>query len=140
MNSIPKSFWIISTLALLWNLMGLGAYASHLSMTPEAIAELPSAEQALYEDYPSWLTIVFGLATICGTLGCVSLLLKKAWAIPLFIISLVAVIIQNAYSFGATNVLEVYGVVPLIMQILVILFGVYLIYFSRDAKAKGYIS
>ena len=46
----PKSFWILSGVALVWNLMGVMAYVVQSLMPDEAIAALPVAERALYEN------------------------------------------------------------------------------------------
>lgn len=139
-NSIPKSFWIISIAALIWNLMGLSAFFMQVMMTPETLATLSSEEQALYNATPSWLNLVFGMAVIAGTLGCIALLLRKSMAIPILILSLIAVIAQNAYYLLLTDAMQVYGVTALIMPAMVIIIGAYLIYFARDAQSKAWIS
>lgn len=139
-NSIPKSFWIISIAALIWNLMGLSAFFMQVMMTPETLATLSSEEQALYNATPSWLNLVFGMAVIAGTLGCIALLLRKSMAIPILILSLIAVIFQNAYYLLLTDAMQVYGVTALIMPAMVIIIGAYLIYFARDAQSKAWIS
>lgn len=139
-NSIPKSFWIISIAALIWNLMGLSAFFMQVMMTPETLAALSSEEQALYNATPSWLNVVFGVAVIAGTLGCIVLLLRKSMAIPILIVSLIAVIVQNAYYILLTDAMQVYGVTALIMPAMVIIIGAYLIYYARDAQSKAWIS
>ena len=139
-NSIPKSFWIISIAALIWNLMGLSAFFMQVMMTPETFATLSSEEQALYNATPSWLNVIFGVAVIAGTLGCIVLLLRKSMAIPILIVSLIAVIVQNAYYLLLTDAMQVYGVTALIMPAMVIIIGAYLIYYARDAQSKAWIS
>lgn len=93
----PKSFLIISIIALLWNLMGTMTFFMEVFITPEALAALPDAESALYENTPLWLHIVFGIAVFGGTLGCVLLLMKKSVALPIFIISLLTILTQMGY-------------------------------------------
>lgn len=136
----PKSFWIISIIALLWNLMGTMTFFMEVFITPEALAALPDAERALYENTPPWLHIVFAIAVFGGTLGCVLLLMKKRLAVPLFIISLVAVITQMGYWLLINDVMAVHGPSSAIMPLLVILVAAFLVWYSYNAKGKGWIS
>ncbi len=40
-------FWIISVVALIWNLMGVGAFVMQLTMSDEAKAKLPELQQTI---------------------------------------------------------------------------------------------
>jgi len=108
-------------------------------ITKETLAALPEAERILFESTPLWLKTVFGIAVFSGTIGCILLLLKKAWAIPIFIISLIAVAIQMTYSSIMTEAIEVYGIAVLIMPIVVIAICIFLILYAKKAKARGWI-
>ena len=52
----PRSFLIIGIVALLWNLMGVMSYIMQVTMSPEALANMPEAERALMESLPAWAT------------------------------------------------------------------------------------
>jgi len=134
------SFWIISVVALLWNLSGVMNFFMEVFIAQEALAVLTDAQRELYESTPGWLKIFYGIAVIGGTLGCIALLIKKSLAIQLFIISLTAIVIQMSYSLFMTKAVEVYGIISAIMPIIVIGIGVFLIWYSRKAKTKGWIS
>ena len=139
-SKIPGWFWAVAGVALLWNIFGFLAFIMQLVMTPEMIAALPEAERSLYENFPSWVYIPFGAAVIGGTFGCVLLLMKKALAFELFIVSLVGVLVQNGYSFFMTNAAEVLGTQAIVMPLVVIGIGVGLIMFSSAMKKRGYLS
>ena len=136
----PTSFWIISIVALIWNLMGLWSFFAHWKM-PQSVKDAMKPEAlALMESYPSWTYIVFAIATFGGLLGCILLLMRKSAAKQVFLISLVAILIQMGYSLFMTNSIEVYGTVQaMIMPILIILIGIYLVYFSGKSIANGWI-
>lgn len=133
------SFWVIGIIALLWNLSGLMSFFMDVFMSAETLAALTDEQRVLYESTPSWLKIFYGIAVIGGTLGCIALLIRKSFAIELFIISLVAVLIQMCYSLFLTNAVEVYGIISAIMPIVVIGIGVFLLWYARSAKTKGWI-
>ena len=68
------------------------------------------------------------------------LLLRKAWAVPLFVLSLLAVIVQNIAALFVADALQVMGPTSAIMPLLVLGIGIYLIIYSRSARDKGWIS
>ena len=136
----PRSFLIISAAALAWNLLGVMSYLMEVTRSPEALAQMSEAERALIESLPSWVTGAFAIAVFGGTLACVALLLKKAWAPPLFLVSLVAIILQMGYWLFMTSAMEVYGTEAVFMPLLVTVTGIFLVCYSRVAKAKGWLS
>ncbi|MGY0392460.1 hypothetical protein ACW5R3_07905 [Bizionia sp. KMM 8389] len=136
----PRAFWIISILAIIWNLMGVGAFLSQLFITPEILENLPEAEQALYANIPGWVTAAFAVAVFGGTIGSIGLILRKSWARFVFIISLIGIVLQMTYNFFISNTMDVYGPGAIVMPIMVLIIGVFLVYYSKSAIAKGWIS
>ncbi len=140
-NKAPTIFWIVSTVALLWNLMGCFQFFAEYSFwkNPESRDVLPEAMRGLYELMPPWLYIVFALAVLSGVLGCIGLLMRKSWCIALFYISLIAVLVQNVYLYLMTDIMKALGPSTYIMPSVVILFAIFLLYYSKSAKSKGWI-
>lgn len=136
MEKPPGWFWIVSIVALLWNLMGALAYLQQAFMTEEALAALSEPERLLLETRPAWATAAFALAVWGGLLGCVALLLRKKWARPVLIISLIGILVQMIHSFFISKNLEVYGPGEISMPILIILIGIGLVFFARIATRK----
>ncbi|PHQ30626.1 hypothetical protein [Leeuwenhoekiella nanhaiensis] len=136
----PRSFWIITSLAIFWNLMGFIAFTSQSFMSSAMLAELPPDQAELIRQTPQWLKGVFAVATITGLLGSFLLVLLRSAATTLFLISLVGVLIQMGYSLFATNALQVYGILQgLLLPLFVVIIAVYLYIFSRRCAAKGYL-
>ncbi|SEA03093.1 hypothetical protein SAMN05443667_101672 [Flavobacterium gillisiae] len=138
-TTIPKWFWAVAIFSLLWNLMGVSSFYLQVSMTGEALKTLSLAEQELYNSYPLWTFIAFAFAVFGGIIGSVGLLMKKKWAKPAFIISLLAIIPQMIQNLFFTNAREVYGPGTEVMPILVIIFGVFLVWFSTFGIRKGWL-
>ena len=68
-------------------------------------------------------------------------LLRKKWATPLFLISLLAVLINNSYSFFATNSAEIYGTLNgIIMPLIIVAISIFLYMYSKKVAANGLIS
>lgn len=136
----PTWFWVISGVALAWNLLGVMAYLGQTMMSPEDIAKLPLEEQNLYTNIPAWTTAAFATAVFGGALGSSLLLLRKALAKPVFMISMAGIIIQMVYNFFISKAFNVYGPGAAVMPIMVILIGAGLIFFSIRAKNNGWLT
>ena len=136
----PRSFWIISGLALLWNLLGLATYLMYVKMTDEALAALPDAERMLYENTPEWVTAMYAIAVTAGTIGSALLLLRKSWAVPVLLVSLIAVLVQASYTLFMSSAVEVLGVQAVIMPLVVVVIGVFLVWYSRKSRERGWIT
>lgn len=137
--STPKSFWIISGIALAWNLMGVAAYLMHVMMPPEALAAMSEAERALYTTAPSWVTGAYAVAVFGGALGSVGLLLRKTWATFVFVVSLVGILAQMGYTLLVQNTIEVMGIGIVVMPLVIIAIAIYLVWFSRNAAKVGHL-
>lgn len=132
-------FYMVGGLALLWNLLGLLAFIGQVTMTDESIEGLPEAQQELYRNIPTWAMIAFAVAVICGTLGSIGMVLRKSWCVPLFVISLLAVLVQNVYFFFLSDTLKVMGNQALIMPIMIILIGIFLVLLSSWAQSRNWL-
>lgn len=139
-TKIPKWFWVVAIIFLLWNIMGVLSFFAHTFITEEAMATLPENERALYGQYPFWVTIIFAIAIFFGLFGAIALLLKKKIAKLAFIISLCAIIPQMIHNMFFTTSIEVYGLVQAaIMPTLVVVFGIFLVWFSYYGIKKNWL-
>ena len=136
----PLGFWITSVLALLWNLLGVTMFFVQTNLPPEALAALPVDQRQLYESTPAWVNGAFAVAVFAGLLGSVTLLLHRRLALPLFALSLLAVLVQMGYTYLATPALQVYGPAGLALPIVLIVIAVFLVWFARRSIARGWIS
>lgn len=136
----PVWFWVVTVLALLWNLMGVAAYLNTVYMTPEGLAEMTPEQQTFFQNTPGWVTGAYALAVFGGALGCLLLLLKRRLALSLLIVSLVAVLVQNFYYFVQTNALEVFGAFQaVVMPVVVIVICLLLVMLARKAISNGWV-
>jgi hypothetical protein len=133
-------FWFVGGAALIWNLFGLIVYFMQVSASPEQLAANYDQEQIdLILNTPKWATSAFAIAVNAGVLGSLFLLLRKAWAIPLFWISLVAVLIQNVNTFVLTDTVALFGNTPVFIQSAITVIAVLLVWYSRATKNKGWL-
>ena len=133
-------YWFISALALLWNFGGVMAFIGQVTMKPEDIEKLTAAQQAAMVGLPTWMTAVFAIAVFAGALGCLLLLLRKSVAIWLFVISLIAVLIQQIYWWVLSDIGKSMSSQDLVMTISIPIVAIFLIWFARMAKGRGWVS
>lgn len=141
-SKVSVWFWIIAVLALLWNLMGIGNFLAYVMLSPETLAENYTAEQVeLLSTYPSWTTIFFGLATIGGFIACIGLLFRKRWALGMFVLSLLGVVVQQGHTLLTTNAIKVFGDFQgLYLPIAIIVVSIFMIWFTKSSIDKRYVA
>ena len=136
----PRSFYVIGALALAWNLIGVAIYVMQVTMTDEAMAQLEPAQRALMEATPTWLIAVYALAVNAGALGSLLLILRKTWAVPVLVLSLICIVVQMGYSLTMTDAMAVFGGAVVAQSALITAIGVYLVWYSRRAKDNGWLN
>lgn len=137
--AVPFWYWVIATLALLWNLMGCANFALIVFATDVALKDMTEVQQAWARSIPTWIYFVFGLAVSTGVAGCVGLFLRKGWTIVVFGICLLAVIVQQVYTMLILGGLQVMGPKGAVIPSLVVAFAAALLWFSWFARGRGWM-
>ena len=138
-TSPPVWFWVISIIALLWYLMDMSAFFMRVFMTGDAIMAMPENQQHLFQNFPLWVNIVFACEVFGGTLGCIGLLLRKKWALPLFVVSILGVLSQTSHIFFLTDAVSTMGAPAVVMPLVAILIGTGMIVLAKSAISKGWL-
>jgi hypothetical protein len=135
-------FWVIAGVMLTWNLIGLMFYYQQSTLTEAVMldAGLTAQQIAHILDTPAWGHSGYAVAVNAGVLGAIFLLLRKAWAVPFFIASLVGALVQDLDAIVLRDALDAWGTGALWLPIIVIVICVVEIWYARGAKAKGLIS
>jgi hypothetical protein len=134
------SFWAISIIALLWNVMGVDQYIQQAYMTDAFKAMYTEEQLEMITSAPSWVTAVFAIAVFGGLLGSLALLLRKKIAKTLFTISLIGIIAQMYYNLFVIDSVAIYGPGAAIMPIMVLGFALFLLWYAKFAEKKNLIS
>ncbi len=116
------------------------AFVAQMLMTPEMLATLPPAEQALYANIPMWVNIAFACAVFGGTMGSILLLLRKTLSLPVLLVSVIGVVVQMYHSFFMIDSIEVYGPGGMVMPIMVLIIAIVLVFAANKAKRSGWLS
>ena len=136
----PIWFWVVSSVALIWNLLGLTQFVFFITMTEETLANMPAEQAELYRNIPSWVTICFSIGIFCGVAGSIFLLIRKKWALPVFALSLLGILGQMSHMFFISDTIKVMGPASFIGPVFIILVGAVLVWFSHFSGNKGWLT
>lgn len=128
----PAWYWLVAVACLLFESAGAYLFANSLMLDP---ATLPLDQRAIFDATPQWMSIAWAIAIGAGFLGAIGLLLRRRFAEPLLLVSLIAVAVQFSGLFLVRQLRELtpedHLMVPVV--ILLLAYG-----FWQTAKlAKG---
>ena len=83
--------------------------------------------------------MAFAFAVFNGALGCLLLILNRALAKVILIISLLAVLVQMFHAYFISNAWEMFGPGGAIMPVMVIIVAIYLVWLSNMAIQKSWL-
>jgi len=132
----PWHLWVVGVLTLLWNAVGVADYlATQLEI--EAYMSQFSPEQLTYfYGFPSWLVAFWALAVWSAFAGSLALLFRSRFAAPLFLLSLISMLVTSVYNFGFSRGAEVMGQGGVIFSIVIAVISVALVIYSRAMVAR----
>ncbi len=137
------SFWVVSIALLLWGLGGALIYIAYFIETPEEFAQAAEtiANRQAYADYvaniPYWAIAVGMLAAVTRLLGAIGLLLRRDWALPLYIISVVFFLGALYRGFVLANVSNVMSGLHITVELVFLALSIFAVWFARENKSKG---
>ena len=129
-------YWVICVLALVWNGFGAADYLAYHLDTPAYEARMEADAVSYFNSLPGWLMWAWALAVWGGILGWVLMLLRSRFALPAFVVSLVAMVINFGYWIP-TGGLSIMPVAGLVVTAFVVAGAVFAVWFARRARAKG---
>lgn len=135
---VPTWFWIGAGLALLFEALGSYLYLAEVTMTAAQIAALPIDQGAMLAGRPSWYYAAFAVAVWVGLAGAALLLLRRKLAVPMLLVSLVAVVVQFS-SVVLVPAMRVTSSDELLVPIIVFVacYGIFML--ARIANRRGWL-
>ena len=132
-NKLPIYFWIVGIIAFVWNAFGVYTYLVQAFMIDEELSNISNATKNLFDNLPAWYISVFAIAVFAGLLGAMSLLIRKRWAYILFVISFLAVAIQQFYVLTVINPRDIF------LSLSSIVIAAFLVWFSKRAATRQWL-
>jgi hypothetical protein len=136
--SPPMWFRIVAWLAVLWNLFGVWSYLAHVQVAPP-MQEMTAEQVALEASVPVWVTAAFAVAVFAALVGSVGLVLGRAWARSLLILSLLCILVQMGWMVLLSEAIAVHGNQALILPAFIILVAVLLVWAAGTGVKRGWL-
>lgn len=134
-------FNLVALLFVLWGIAGCAALYGHIAFGPAIDPNASDWDRAYYAGLPGWFTWVYAAAVLGGLFGSIALLMRSRLARPLFLVSLVAVIVQFGWVFAATDLLAQKGAAATVpFPLFIAVMAVLQIWFAGYAERRGWIS
>lgn len=105
----PWHLWVVGIVGLLWNAMGAMDYIMTETRNEQYMSAFTPEQLEFFYGLPIWVIASWAIAVWGGVLGCILLLLRKAIAVPVFMVSFIAMVITSFHNFVISNGLEAIG-------------------------------
>jgi hypothetical protein len=132
----PWHLWLVGGVALLWNAFGGFDYIMTQTRNAAYLAQFTAEQRAYFESFPMWMEAVWGIGVWGAVAGSLLLLLRRNWAFPAFLASLIAFVIGVVYGqISGGN--AVMGSTGLIFSAVIFLLGLGFVLYSRAMARRG---
>ena len=135
----PRAYRWVAILALVWNLIGLAMFWLQVTMDPARLATLPDPQRQVYLATPGWVNVAFAFAVLGGVLGALALLLRRRWAVPMFQVSLLGLLVQLIGGYAVTPAWQAFGPAGLAMPALLLVVALALLFYARRCALRGWL-
>lgn len=136
----PIHLWIVGVVALLWNLMGAFDYLATQTRMESYMSQFSDEQLAYFYGFPAWVVSCWAFAVWGGLAGAVGLLLRKRWAVWMFGISLVGMILTSIYNFVLSSGAEIMGTGAAIFTVVIAALAIFLLLYSRWLATKNVLT
>lgn len=136
----PAWFRIVAVVLVLWGVAGVFACIQQFRLGAEAMGPSDAWYREVYAALPAWYNWVYAVAVGAGLAGSVALLVRSGTARALYIVSLIAVIVQFGWLFATTDIIAVRGFAASAgFPIFIVAVAVFQIWLAGYATRRGWI-
>ena len=141
MRAKSYSRWtaVIGGILLLWNLIGVAFYVIQATQDLAVLARTDPYQAHLFATMPTWGWLAYLVAVVAGTLGAAALLLRSRWAVPLFMLSVVGIVVQFGRTFLMTDLWAVKGPAAAAFPLFIFLVGLFQLWFAMRLRKQGFL-
>lgn len=139
LGKIPTWFRVVAVAGLLWELFGVAMYLMHVGILPNDTSQMSEAERSLMASSPTFVTALFAIGVFAGAIGALGLVMRRRWARPVLIVSLVAVVLQFGSWLLLTDAIAVVGPTVFVMPLIIVLVALALVWLAGMAAQRGWL-
>lgn len=137
MTKVPRHLWIVGVLAVLWNAMGAMDYTATQFRVEAYLSGYTPEQLAYFFGFPAWAVATWAIAVWSALVASLGLLLRKAWAVWLFGVSIVAMMITGIYNFALSEGIALMGTGALAFTAVIWIVAFGLFFYARAMSQRG---
>lgn len=135
----PWHLWLVGLVGLLWN--GFAAF-DYLSTNIQGEAYMrqmgmTDAQISHFNAMPSWMMAVWAIGVWGGVLGASLLLLRRKWALHVFVASLAAFLVSLVYTYVLTDGVQIMGQTVMIMNGVILVGCLFFAWYAWTMTKRG---
>ena len=135
-HAIPAWFWVAAGLALLFEAFGCYMYLAQVTADH---ASLPLDQRAMWDATPTWMFAAYAIAVWVGLIGAALLLMRRKFAVPVLLVSLIAVVVQFSGLFLVPQLRQTVPDTALAAPIAIIVMCYAIFHLARLADKRGWL-
>jgi hypothetical protein len=95
----PWHLWVLGILGILWSALGAFDYLMTVTRNPAYMGQFPQAFQDYFYGLSWWYYAIWAVGIAGGLLGCIALLARSRWAVPLLALALLNTLFSLTCGF-----------------------------------------
>ena len=139
-SGVPTHLWVVGFISLLWNAMGCLDYVLTELHIEAYTMQFTAEQQDFFHDFPGWVVAAWAVAVWGGLLGSLMLLLRKRIAVPIFLVSFIAMVITTFHNYVLSNGLEVLGGFALGFSAVIFVIALALYVYAWAMRKRGVLA
>ena len=136
-SKAPRHLWIVGVLAVLWNAIGAFDYSATQLRLDWYMSSFTPEQLAYFYGFPAWAVAAWAVAVWSSLGGSVGLLLRKHWAVGLFGLAIVAMMVTSIYNFGLSDGAALMGPGAIAFSIVIWVIAFALFFYARAMARRG---
>jgi hypothetical protein len=137
----PKHLWVIGLVALLWNAYGAMDYVMTQTRNESYLSAFTPEQLDFFFSFPAWLVALWAIAVWGGLLGSIVLLMRKRLAVPVFLVSVIAMATTSIYNYVFSNGMEIMGdAFSIVFTAVIFLVALGLWWYARSMADRGVLA
>jgi hypothetical protein len=127
----PIHLWIIGILAVLWNAGGAFDYVATQLQLESYMSRFTPEQLDYFYGLPVWVVAAWAIAVWSSLLGALALLLRKSWAVTLFGLAILGLLVTTVHNFALSNGAEIMGEMAVNFTLVIWIIAVVLFLYAR---------
>jgi len=136
-SKTPVHLWIVGVLAILWNAAGAFDYTATQMKLEFYMSQFTAEQLEYFYAFPAWMKACWALGVWGSLLGSLGLLLRKAWAVWLFGISILGLAGSTVYNFILSDGLAAMGSGGAMFTAVIWVIALLLFFYARAMARRG---